>query len=51
MHENRESSGMPVGKVNGRPAGEGDSHTARMDVLEESERGIVCAEQRVVQEG
>ena len=41
MHENRETSGMPVGKVDGRPAGEGDSHTARMHVLEESDSGIV----------
>jgi RNA-directed DNA polymerase len=32
---------MPVGKVDGRPAGEGDSHTARMHVLEESDSGIV----------
>ena len=32
---------MPVGKVVGRPAGEGDSHTARMHVLEESDSGIV----------
>jgi len=31
---------MPVGKVDGRPAGEGDSHTARMYVLEESDSGI-----------
>ena len=41
MHENRETSGMPVGEVDGRSAGEGDSHTARMHVLEESDSGIV----------
>jgi hypothetical protein len=32
---------MPVGKLGGRPAGEGDSHTARMHVLEEPDSGIV----------
>lgn len=32
---------MPVGKVAGRPAGEGDRHTARMHVCEESDSGIV----------
>ena len=41
MHENRETSGMPAGKVAGRPAGEGDSHTARMHVSEESDQAIV----------
>jgi len=32
---------MPVGEVNGRLAGEGDSHTARMHVAEESDHAIV----------
>lgn len=32
---------MPVGKLDGRPAGEGDSHTARMHIREESDSGIV----------
>jgi len=42
---------MPVGHEASRSAGEGDSHTARMHVAEESDSGIVCAEQHVVQEG
>ena len=41
MHENRETSGMPVGPEDDRPAGEGDSHTARVHVSEESDSGIV----------
>ena len=32
---------MPVGYEDSRPAGEGDSRTARMHVAEESDRGIV----------
>ena len=32
---------MPVGNEDSRPAGEGDSHTARADVTEESDSGIV----------
>ena len=32
-------------------AGEGLGRTARMYVYEESDRGLVCAEQRVVREG
>jgi RNA-directed DNA polymerase len=32
---------MPVGKETSRPAGEGDSHTARQYVAEESDSGIV----------
>lgn len=32
---------MPVGKEDSRSAGEGDSHTARMHVTEESDSGIV----------
>ena len=39
MHENRETSGMPVSIEDGRPAGEGDSHKARMYVPEESDSG------------
>ena len=42
---------MSVGNEARRPAGEGDCHTARMHVFEESDSGIVCAEQHVVQEG
>jgi hypothetical protein len=41
VHENRETSGTPVGKQDNRPAGEGDSHTARMHVAEESDQAIV----------
>src|SRR5271157_3386540 len=41
MHENRETSGMPVGQEASRPAGEGDSHTARMHIPEESDSGII----------
>src|SRR6516162_4381076 len=41
MHENRETSGMPVGHEASRPAGEGDSHTARAHIPEESDSGIV----------
>jgi RNA-directed DNA polymerase len=40
MHENRETSEMPVGNEDSRPAGEGDSHTARTHVTEESDSGI-----------
>ena len=42
---------MPAAKLGSRTAGEGSGHTARMHVSEESDSGIVCAEQRVVQEG
>jgi hypothetical protein len=34
-----------------RPAGEGASRKPRAHVAEESEREVVCAEQRIVQEG
>jgi len=51
MHENREASEMPAADCYGRTAGEGLGGTARVFVSEESHRGIVCAEQRVVQEG
>jgi len=42
---------MPAANVCRRTAGEGSGHTARVSVSEESHRGIVCAEQRVVREG
>ena len=51
MHENRETSEMPEAKIRDRPAGEGNSHTARAHVFEESDSGTVCAEQRVDREG
>jgi group II intron reverse transcriptase/maturase len=41
MHENRETSEMPAGHEDSRPAGEGDSRTARMHVTEGSDSGIV----------
>src|SRR5215472_7256462 len=41
MHENREASEMPAGKVSCRTAGEGLGRTARVHVSEESHRGIV----------
>ena len=51
MHENRETSEMPAENVSRRTAGEGLGRTARVFVPEESHRGIVRAEQHVVQEG
>src|SRR3989449_9150496 len=41
MHENRETSGMPVGHEDSRPVGEGGSRTTRMHVAEESDSGVV----------
>ena len=41
MHENRETSEAPAVKSGSRSAGEGNSHTARMYVCEESHSGIV----------
>ena len=41
MHENRETSETPVAQPGSRSAGEGNSHTARMHVAEESHCGIV----------
>jgi hypothetical protein len=41
MHENRETSETPAAKPGSRTAGEGNSHTARMYVCEESHSGIV----------
>jgi len=41
MYENRETSEAPVGNQDGRPAGEGDRHTARAHASEESDSGIV----------
>jgi RNA-directed DNA polymerase len=41
MHENRETSGIPVGQEDSRPAGEGGSRTTRMHVAEESDSGVV----------
>jgi hypothetical protein len=41
MHENRETSEIPVANLSDRTAGEGLGRTARMHVTEESHRGIV----------
>ena len=41
MHENRETSEMPAVNHRDRPAGEGNSRTARMHVFEESDSGTV----------
>ena len=41
MHENRETSEIPVAQLGDRTAGEGSGRTACMYVCEESHRGIV----------
>jgi len=41
MHENRETSGMPAANIRRRTAGEGLGRTARMNVPEESDSGVV----------
>src|SRR3984885_4658982 len=41
MRENRETSETPEASVRNRPAGEGESRTARMHVFEESDSGTV----------
>jgi group II intron reverse transcriptase/maturase len=41
MHENRETSETPEANLRDRPAGEGNSRTARMHVFEESDSGTV----------
>ena len=41
MHENRETSETPAMQMDGRSAGEGLGHTARMHVSEESHCGVV----------
>ena len=41
MHENRETSEIPVANLSDRTAGEGLGRTARMHVTEESHCGIV----------
>jgi group II intron reverse transcriptase/maturase len=41
MHENRETSEVPEAERRVRPAGEGNSRTARMHVFEESDSGRV----------
>ena len=41
MHENRETSEIPVANLSDRTAGEGSGRTARVHVFEGSHRGIV----------
>ena len=41
MHENRETSELPAVQPDGRTAGEGSGHTARMHGSEESDSGIL----------
>ena len=48
MHENRETS--MVSERSDR-SGKANSHNPDMHAAEESDRAIVCAEQRIVQEG
>jgi hypothetical protein len=50
MHENREISSAPLAVGEGRSV-KAHSRTTDMHVLEESDCAIVCAEQRIVQEG
>ena len=51
MHENRETLKTPAVQLGRRSAGEGLGRTVRMYVFEESDRGVVRAEQHAVQEG
>ena len=50
MHENREISSAPSAFSEGRCV-KAHSRTTDMHVLEKSDCAVVCAEQRIVQEG
>ena len=50
MHENRETSVPETDAVAGRSVKD-QNRTTDMHAVEESDPGIVCAEQRVVEEG
>ena len=50
MHENREISSTPSTVCEGRSA-KAINRTADVHVLEKSDCVVVCAEQRIVQEG
>jgi hypothetical protein len=50
MHENREISSAPWSDDQGRPA-KAMNRTAGTHALEKSDCVVVCAEQRIVQEG
>jgi hypothetical protein len=51
MHGNRETSGASASETATDRREKASSHTARMHAPEESDRGVVCAEQRVDREG
>jgi hypothetical protein len=51
MHENRETSGMSRPNQERDRSAKAKSRTADMYVSEESDCAVVCAEQRVAQEG
>ena len=51
MHGNRETSGVSVPATAADRREKAESHTARMHAPEESDRGVMCAEQRIAHEG
>jgi hypothetical protein len=51
MHENRETSAVPETEAVAGRSVKDQNRTTGMHAVEESDSGIVCAEQRVVQEG
>ena len=51
MHENRETWPASAAEQSGRPVGEDQGHKTHRHASQESDSGVVCAEQRVVQEG
>ena len=51
MHENRETWPAAVARYGGSPVGEGESRKAHRQAGQESDSGVVCAEQRIAQEG
>jgi hypothetical protein len=51
MHENRETWSASAAQSGGRPVGKGDSHETHRQAVQESDWGVVCAKQRVAQEG
>jgi hypothetical protein len=51
MHENRETSGASRSDQDRDRSAKAQSHNADMHAPEESDCAVVCAEQRVAQEG
>ena len=51
MHENRETSEVPAAKQAAGRWAKVTSHKAHVYTSEGSDSGVVCAEQRVAQEG